>query len=106
MQSVLNNKNQSLSRFFVQTLLVTFVVLNDHSLGVRSLDEKKLLCFHNEQKILLTGIFTNAYIYSLKWTKTIKDRDSTVPKRGSVFIGLMISNSAIWSRYQRTVLMR
>ena len=35
-----------------------------------------------------------------------KDRDSTVPKRGSVFIGLTTPDSAIWSRYQRAVLMR
>ena len=38
--------------------------------------------------------------------QTIKDRDSTVPKRGSVFIGLMTPDGAIWSRYQRAVLMR
>ena len=36
----------------------------------------------------------------------LKDTDSTAPKRGSVFIGLMTPDSAIWSRYQRTVLMR
>ena len=36
----------------------------------------------------------------------IKDRDSTAPKRGSVFIGLMTPDGAIWSRYQRAVLMR
>ena len=35
-----------------------------------------------------------------------KDRDSTAPKRGSVFIGLMTTDGAIWSRYQRAVLMR
>ena len=35
-----------------------------------------------------------------------KDRDSTAPKRGSVFIGLMTPDGAIWSRYQRAVLMR
>ena len=36
----------------------------------------------------------------------IKDRDSTGPKRGSVFIGLMTPDGAIWSRYQRAALMR
>ena len=36
----------------------------------------------------------------------VKDTDSTVAKRGSVFIGLMTPNGAIWSRYQRAVLMR
>ena len=36
----------------------------------------------------------------------LKDTDSTVAKKGSVFIGLMTPNGAIWSRYQRTVLMR
>ena len=36
----------------------------------------------------------------------LKDRDSTVPKRGSVFIGLMTPDGAIWSRYQRAVLIR
>ena len=35
-----------------------------------------------------------------------KDLYSTAPKRGSVFIGLMTPDGAIWSRYQRTVLMR
>ena len=42
-QSVLKNKNQSLSRFVVQTLLATIVLLDDHSLGVRSFKEKRLL---------------------------------------------------------------
>ena len=35
-----------------------------------------------------------------------KDLYSTAPKRGSVFIGLMTPDGAIWSRYQRAVLMR
>ena len=35
----------------------------------------------------------------------VKDLYSTAPKRGSVFIGLMTPDGAIWSRYQRTVLM-
>ena len=38
--------------------------------------------------------------------KLIKDLNSTEPKRGSVFIGLMIPDGAIWSRHQRAVLMR
>ena len=35
-----------------------------------------------------------------------KDLNSTVAKRGPVFIGLMTPNGAIWCRYQRAVLMR
>ena len=35
-----------------------------------------------------------------------KDLNSTVAKRGSVFIGLMTSDGAVWFRYQRAVLMR
>ena len=38
--------------------------------------------------------------------RPFKDRDSTAPKRGSVFIGLMTPDGAIWSRYQRAVIMR
>ena len=49
-QSVLKNKNQFLSRFVVQTLLATIVLLDDHSLGVRSFKEKRLPCFQYEQK--------------------------------------------------------
>ena len=36
----------------------------------------------------------------------LKDLDSTVAKRGSLFIGLMTPDGAIWFRYQRAVLMR
>ena len=36
----------------------------------------------------------------------VKDLNSTVAKRGSVFIGLMTPDGAIWFRYQRAVLMR
>ena len=36
----------------------------------------------------------------------LKDLNSTVAKRGSVFIGLMTPDGAIWFRYQRAVLMR
>ena len=32
-----------------------------------------------------------------------KDLNSTVAKRGSVFIGLMTPDGAIWFRYQRAV---
>ena len=39
-------------------------------------------------------------------SERVKDLYSTAPKRGSVFIGLMTPDGAIWSRYQRTVLMR
>ena len=48
----------------------------------------------------MTGILGQLKLESLK------DLYSTAPKRGSVFIGLMTSDGAIWSRYQRTVLMR
>ena len=36
----------------------------------------------------------------------LKDLNSTVAKRGPVFIGLMTPDGAIWSRYQRAVIMR
>ena len=36
----------------------------------------------------------------------VKDLNSTVAKRGSVFIGLMTPGGAIWFRYQRAALMR
>ena len=36
----------------------------------------------------------------------VKDLNSTLAKRGSVFIGLMTPDGAIWFRYQRAVLMR
>ena len=36
----------------------------------------------------------------------VKDLNSTVVKRGSVFIGLMTPYGAIWFRYQRAVLIR
>ena len=32
---------------------------------------------------------------------SVKDLKSTVAKRGSVFIGLMTPDGAIWSRYQK-----
>ena len=44
-QLVLKNKNQSLSKRVVQTLLATIVLLEDHIFGVRSFKETKLLCF-------------------------------------------------------------
>ena len=47
--------------------------------------------------------------FGLRTTMTgscFKDLYSTAPKRGSVFIGLMTPDGAIWFRYQRTVLMR
>ena len=51
----------------------------------------------------LMGIFTEMFIFTQMF---IKDQYSTAPKRGSVFIRLMTPDDAIWSRYQRTVLMR
>ena len=38
--------------------------------------------------------------------KILKELNSTVAKRGSVFIGLMTPDGAIWFTYQRAVLMR
>ena len=54
------------------------------------------------------GCLNEVIIISLQEVikRPLKDRDSTVPKRGSVFIGLMTPDGAIWSRYQRAVLMR
>ena len=60
---------------------------------------------------------TGQFIYSLTMLnsfilclcgvqKPIKYINSTVAKRGSVFIGFMTLAGAIWSRYQRTFLMR
>ena len=45
-------------------------------------------------------------LFSYQWLDNVKDLYSTAPKRGSVFIGLMTPDGAIWSRYQRTALMR
>ena len=64
-QSGLKNKNQSLSRFVVQTLLATIAVLDYHSLGVRSF-RKKVLCFDNEQKRCSVTDHVNAYKSSIK----------------------------------------
>ena len=44
--------------------------------------------------------------FSSSSISSFKDLYSTAPKRGSVFIGLMTPDGAIWSRYQRIVLMR
>ena len=60
-------------------------------------------------------VLKNHSNYSLKiltlqfceiYRKVFKDLNSTVAKRGSVFIGLMTPNGAIWFRYQSAVLMR
>ena len=45
-----------------------------------------------------------AYLFPLCITH--KDLNSTVAKRGSVFIGLMTPDGAIWFSNQRAVLMR
>ena len=42
----------------------------------------------------------------LVFFQVLKDLNSTVAKRGSVFIGLMTPDGAIWFRHQRAVLMR
>ena len=70
--------------------------------------------------MLKTDSYNNISYNGAKWASRIKtlldelgltyiwlqDTDSTAAKRGSVFIGLMTPNVAIWSRYQRAVLMR
>ena len=50
--------------------------------------------------------FQTAIALKLYMQWTFKDLNSTVAKRGSVSIGLMISDGAIWFRYQRAVLIR
>ena len=54
--SFYNTPVQSVLRFVVQTLLATIVLLDDHSLGVRSFKEKRLPCFQYEQKHCEKGI--------------------------------------------------
>ena len=49
---------------------------------------------------------TESHARLLCYKLHFKDLNSTVAKRGSVFIGLMTPDGAIWSRYQRAVLMR
>ena len=47
------------------------------------------------------------YIKMGLWrVERLKDLNSTVAKSGSVFIGVMTPDGAIWFRYQRAVLMR
>ena len=41
-----------------------------------------------------------------KISVNLKDLNSTVAEKGSVFIVLMTDDGAIWFRYQRAVLMR
>ena len=43
-QSVLKNKNQSPSRFVMQTLLANIVLLDGHSFGVRRFIQKNKYC--------------------------------------------------------------
>ena len=60
-----------------------------------------------KKTVYLTGnILSLATRFNVARCNSFKDRDSTVPKRGSVFIGRMTPDGAIWSRYQRAVLMR
>ena len=54
------------------------------------------------QKILHMGLVMGKPAEQTRF----KDLNSTVAKRGLVFIGLMTPDGAIWSRYQRAVLMR
>ena len=61
-----------------------------------------ITCKNEENPIKNEGARVDATLYIL----IFKDLYSTAPKRGSVFIGLMTPDGAIWSRYQRTVLMR
>ena len=72
--------------------------------------------FNNRNRFLTAKLLKQSYRYH-KLRKAfskfycaclvfVKDRDSTAPKRGSVLIGLMTPDGAIWYRYQRAVLMR
>ena len=63
--------------------------------------------FHRQN----SGYLQGGLLYNMIWHGKfvfifVKDLNSTVAKRGSVFIGLMTPNGAIWFRYQRAVLMR
>ena len=54
------------------------------------------------------GCLNKVIIISLQEVikRPLKDLNSTVAKRGSVFFGLMTPDGAIWFRYQKAVLIR
>ena len=60
------------------------------------------ICMFTSMAILGSRTFRN---FLLPEYRCLKDADSTAPKKGSVFIGLMTPDGAIWSRDQRAVLM-
>ena len=55
--------------------------------------------------VILAADQRNIYVETTN-VQLFKDLNSTIAKRGSVFIVLMTPNGAIWFRYQRAVLMR
>ena len=61
---------------------------------------------HASRYTMLKCISVQNFIKIFHAVQDIKDLNSTVAKRGSVFIGLMTPDGAIWFRYQRAVLMR
>ena len=69
-----------------------------------------LLCVHmafkDQQNLSKVEIYSIKVIVISLNSGHLKDLNSTVAKRGSVFIGVMTSDGAIWFRYQRAVLMR
>ena len=73
----------------------------DHNLGI---DFVNNTCV-SQQIFVLFNMNRRIRVLSLM-SESLKDTDSTAPKRGSVFIGLMSPDSAILSRYQRAVFMR
>ena len=68
-------------------------------------DQVFYMCKGVNPKLLILEFYQISDFVQAFWT-SFKDLYSTAPKRGSVFIGLMNPDGAIWSRYQRAVLMR
>ena len=69
-----------------------------------------ILSFINIRKVPLEVLKTLGFALCFQHfprdLTNVKDLNSTVAKRGSVFIGLMTPDGAKWFRYQRAVLMR
>ena len=71
----------------------------------------KIRICYNDVLIVIIRLGLMKYIHSPTIrcpfrSLVLKDLNSTVAKRGSVFIGLMTPDGAIWFRYQRAFLMR
>ena len=75
------------------------------AIGTRFTLDSQYFEIYNSQYIETFCIYSQ-YVNILFFALPVKDLYSTAPKRGSVFIGLMTPDGAIWSRHQRTVLMR